>query len=74
VLDHRPQRQCRHVVQQPDQQHGADQQRHEQRAVGGQRARGDRHALLGRQRPAMASTGTITPKRPSHIAMASSVL
>jgi hypothetical protein len=30
--------------------------------------------FLAASEPAMASTGTITPKRPSHIAMASRVL
>ena len=50
MLDHRAERQRRHVVQQADQQHGADQQRDEQRAVRGQRALGDGDALLGGQR------------------------
>lgn len=74
MLYHRAQREGGHIVQQAHQQHHARQQRHKQRARVGKVPSVAVARFLAARDPAMASTGTITPKRPSHMATASSTL
>ena len=75
VLGDRPERQRRHVVQQADQHDGADQQ---QRRTAGRASAACRASpasrFLAASEPASASTGTMTAKRPNHIATASIAL
>ena len=74
MLDHRAQRKRRHVGQRADEHQRAQQQDDEERSVRRQRAAVAAKRFLLASEPAIASTGTIVPKRPNHMAMASSTL